>query len=352
MEITVGNRKIGPGNPVFIIAELSGNHNQDFNRALEIIDAAIDAGADAIKLQTYTSDTHTIDSDKDWFKIGKGTLWEGSTIYDLYKTTYTPWEWQPKIKEYVEKKGKILFSAATDKTSINFLVDMGVPIIKVASFELPDLRLLADIGKTKLPVILSRGMATEEEITDAIKVLKLNGTSEIIVLHCVSAYPAPASEMNLATIPDLAKKFGVISGLSDHTLGISVPVAATALGASVIEKHVCLRRADGGSDSAFSLEPDEFKEMVIAVRSAEAAIGVPTYEITEREKAHSVFRRSLFVVQDVKKGEFFTESNIRTIRPGYGIAPKYIDQIIGKQASVNIERGTPVSWELILKEEN
>jgi pseudaminic acid synthase len=347
MEITIGDKKIGPGNPTFIIGELSGNHNQDYGRAIEIIDAAIDAGVDAIKLQTYTSDTHTIDCDKDWFKIGKGTIWEGSNIYDLYKTTYTPWEWQPKLKEYVESKGKILFSAVTDTTSIKFLVDMGVPIIKVASFELPDLRLLAEVGKTKLPVILSRGMASEEEITDALKVLRENGAGEIILLHCVSAYPAPASEMNLATIPDIVKKFEVISGLSDHTLGITIPVAAAALGASVIEKHICLRRADGGADSAFSLEPEELKEMVSSVRSAEAAIGVPTYEITEREKSHSVFKRSLFVVQDVKKGEPFTEENIRTIRPGYGIAPKHIDQVIGKHASCDIERGTPVSWDLI-----
>ena len=344
-----GVRRIGHGSPVFIVAEMSGNHNQSYENALKIIDAAAEAGADAIKLQTYTPDTITIDSDKEYFQVKVNEAWAGQTLYQLYQKAYTPWDWQPKLKDYAGLKGLEVFSTPLYVTARDFLEKMRVDIYKVASFEVVDIPLLKRIGQTKKPVIMSRGMASQEELELAIKTLKENGTSQIALLHCVSSYPAKPEEMNLATIPDMQERFGIVAGLSDHTLGSTIAVAAVVLGASVIEKHATLSRAAGGPDAGFSLEPDELKLMVQAVRDAEAALGKPQYGPGARESENVTFRKSLFAVADIKKGEKFTPENIRSIRPGHGLAPKYYDEVIGKMAAEDIERGIPLAWNLIQK---
>ncbi|MFH0969682.1 MAG: pseudaminic acid synthase [Patescibacteria group bacterium] len=341
-----GKREIGPGNPVFIVAEMSGNHNQDIKKAFKIIDAAAYAGVDAVKLQTYTADTITINSDRKWFKINKGP-WKGKTLYELYKSAYTPWEWQKKLKKYAEKKGLVVFSSPFDETAVDFLEKLKVELYKVASFEVVDMGLLEKIGQTKKPVIISRGMANLEEIKLAIKTLRQNGSKQIAILHCISDYPADPKDMNLATIPDLAKKFGVVSGLSDHTLGITTSIAAVALGASIIEKHLTIDRSEGGPDAGFSLEPQELKELVNAIREVELSIGKPQFSSIKKEDINKTFRRSLFVVKDIRKGEKFTRENVRSIRPGHGLATKYFKKILGKSASFDIEAGTPLSWKLI-----
>jgi len=347
IEMPQENRRIGPGEPVFIIAEMSGNHNQSYERALQIVDAAIEAGVDAIKLQTYTPDTLTIDCDKEYFQVKVNDAWAGQTLYSLYQKAYTPWDWQPKLKEYAESKGVLVFSTPFDETAVDFLEKMNVALYKIASFEVGDLELLKKIGQTKKPVIMSRGMATAEEIELAIKTLKESGTTQVAVLQCVSSYPATPDQMNLATIPDITKKFEAVSGLSDHTLGTTVPLTSVALGASIIEKHFTLRRADGGTDAAFSLEPEEMKQLVTAVREAEKAIGKPFYGAGEKESENLIFRRSLFVVKDVEKGEKFNRDNVRSIRPGHGLEPKYLNKILGKAATRDIERGTPLKWEFV-----
>lgn len=349
MEIQIGKKKIGKNHPVFIVAEMSGNHNQSFKRALKIIDLAIEAGVDAIKLQTYTPDTITLDSNKKYFQIkGKGS-WAGQTLHQLYKKAYTPWEWIPKLKKYTESKGVLIFSSVFDETAINFLERMDVKLYKVASFEIVDIPLLKKVGETKKPVIMSRGMASVKEIELAIKTLKKAGCPQIAILHCISSYPAKPEEMNLKTIPDIAKRFKVIAGLSDHSLSNTVSVAAVGLGARIIEKHFTLRRADGGPDAEFSLEPRELKELVMATREVERALGKPTYKTNKEESKNIVFRRSLFVVKDIKRGEKFTKKNVRSIRPGHGLKPKYYDKVMGKKAKIDIERGTPLGWDLIQK---
>lgn len=346
MEIEIGQRKIGPGHPTFIVAEMSGNHNQSYERALKIIDVAVEAEVDAVKLQTYTPDTITINCDKKYFQV-KGKLWKGQTLYELYKKAYTPWEWQPKLKKYAQSKGLILFSTPFDSTAVDFLEKMRVELYKIASHEVVDVPLLKRIAQTRKPVIMSRGMASVKEIKLAIKILKENGTSKMAVLHCVSSYPAKPEQMNLTTIPDIAKKFKVITGLSDHSLENNAAIASVALGASIIEKHITLRRADGGPDAAFSLEPQEFKFLVKAVREVESALGKPHYGPLASESADVLVRKSLFVVRDIKKGQRFTTQNIRSIRSGYGLSPKYYDEIINKIATVDIERGTPLRQDLI-----
>ena len=346
MNIKINNRLIGSGRPVYVIAEMSANHNRNFNKAVKIIKAAKEAGADAIKLQTYTPDTITIDCNEECFQI-KGTLWDGQTLYDLYKEAYTPWEWQPKLKKIANDLGMDLFSTPFDHTAVDFLAKMGVPVYKVASFELVDIPLLRRIAQTGKPIIMSTGMATLSEIDEAVSAIREAGGSQLALLKCTSAYPAPPDEMNLRTISHLAEAFGVPTGLSDHTLGIAVPVAAVALGACIIEKHFTLSRQDPGPDSAFSLEPHEFKEMVDAIRMAEKAIGEVNYEITEKEQASRVFRRSLFVVKDIKKGEKFTEENVRSIRPSHGLHTRYFEQVIGHKAKRSVQKGTPVSWDLV-----
>lgn len=328
-----------------IIAELSANHNGRLERAKETIRAAADAGADAIKLQTYTADTLTIDCDNEYFRIGGGTLWDGRTLYDLYKEAYTPWEWHSELQQEAFAYGLEFFSTPFDASAVDFLEELDVPLYKVASFELVDIPLLKKIGSTKKPVIMSTGMASEDEIHEALDALRLSGCPEVVLLKCTSAYPANPEDANLVTIPDMVEKFGCKVGLSDHTMGIVVPVAAVALGATVVEKHFTLNRADGGADSGFSLEPDEFKAMAEAIRITESALGSISYGGTEGEQKGKSFRRSLFVVKDMKSGEIFSEDNVRSIRPGYGLPPKYIDEVCGKVAACDILRGTPLKKE-------
>jgi len=344
--VEINDHQIGAEFPVYCIAELSGNHNQDFNQAVDLIRAAKEVGADAVKLQTYTPDTMTIDCDKEYFRI-KGTIWEGKNLYELYGEAFTPWDWQPKLKEIAKGLGLDLFSTPFDATAVDFLEQMGVPAYKVASFEIVDLPLLRKIASTGKPIIMSTGMATLAEVDEAVQTIREAGGTQLALLKCTSAYPALPEGMNLHTIPHLAQAFDVPVGLSDHTLDLAVPVAAVALGACIIEKHFTLSRADGGPDSAFSLEPNEFKTMVAAVRVAEKALGRIHYGVSEAEVKSRVFRRSLFVVKDMKKGEVFTEENVRSIRPGAGLLPKFLQDVMGRKASRNLERGTPLNWDLV-----
>jgi len=345
-KITIANRPIGPGCPAYIIAEMSANHGQDFDQALMILEAAREAGADAVKLQTYTADTLTISCDTEPFRI-RGTAWAGRNLHDLYQEAYTPWDWQPKLVAAAAAMGLHCFSTPFDESAVDFLEAIAVPAHKVASFELVDLALLRKIASTGKPVIMSTGMATLAEIDEAVTTLRRGGCHEIALLKCTSAYPAPAGAMNLRTIPHLAQTFDVVAGLSDHSLGVAAPVTAVALGASVIEKHLTLSRAAGGPDSGFSLEPDEFKAMVTAVREAEQALGTVSYSVTAGEMASRAFRRSLFVVRDIKAGEIFSADTIRSIRPGHGLSPRYLDLALGRRAAVDIQRGTPLAWEHI-----
>ncbi|MGE5370803.1 MAG: pseudaminic acid synthase [Solirubrobacterales bacterium] len=345
--IEIGGRKVGPGEPVYIIAEISANHNQDLQQALDLVKAAREAGADAIKLQTYTPETLTIQCDRPEFRIGGGTLWDNKTLYDLYAEACTPWEWHGEIKRQAEQLGLDFFSTAFDSTAIDFLESLDVKIHKIASFENVDIDLIHRMAVTGKPLIISTGMARLGEIEEAVLTARAGGTDQIALLKCTSAYPAPPEEMNLRTIPHLAEAFGVPVGLSDHTLGVSVPVAAVALGACIVEKHFTLSRAIPGPDSAFSLEPHEMKAMIDAIRITEKALGMVHYGINEREAKSKVFRRSLFVVKDVKAGEVFTEENVRSIRPGYGLHPRYLPNVLGMKASRDIERGTPFDWSLV-----
>jgi len=345
--ILIKNRKIGKGYSVFIVAELSANHLQKFDNAVKLVKAAKEAGADAVKLQTYTPDTITIDCDNEYFQIKQGTLWDGKTLYQLYKEAYTPWEWQPKLKEIAESEGLICFSSVFDKSAVDFLEEIDVPAYKIASFEITDIPLIEYVASKGKPVIISTGIATLSDIEEAVSACKRMGNNQIALLKCTSAYPAPLEEINLKTIPNMAATFKTVVGLSDHTLGISVPIASVALGACIIEKHLTLDRSLGGPDAAFSLEPAEFKAMVNSVREAEKALGEVSYELTEKMKKSREFSRSLFVVKDIKTGEVFTEKNIRSIRPGYGLHPKYFKEILGKKAKNNIKAGNPLSWDLI-----
>lgn len=345
--IEINGRRIGPGEPVYIIAEMSANHNQDFDRAVKIVETAKDVGADAIKLQTYKPDTMTIDCEKEHFRIGEGTIWEGRNLYDLYGEAYTPWDWQPRLKDIAKELGLDLFSTPFDETAVDFLEEMGVPVYKVASFENVDLPLLRRIALTGKPIIMSTGMSSLAEIDEAIRTIREAGGDQLALLKCTSAYPAPPEEMNLRTIPHLAEAFGLPTGLSDHTLGCPMPVAAVAVGACIVEKHFTLSRDEPGADSAFSMEPHEFKAMVEGVRTVEKALGTVQYGVGEREASSRVFRRSLFVVIDTETGERFTSENVRSIRPGYGLHTRHLDDILGRQATQDIERGTPLTWDLV-----
>lgn len=345
-EFEIGGRPIGPGRPAYLIAEVSANHGQRFERAVEIIEAAREAGADAIKVQTYTPDTMTIDCRNEHFLI-RGTMWNGRNLHELYAEASTPWEWQPRLKEVARALGMDFFSTPFDETAVDFLEEMDVPAYKVASFEIVDLPLLRKVAGTGKPVILSTGMASLAEIEEAVLVLRSAGCRQLALLKCTSAYPAPASEMHLRTIPHLAAAFGVPVGLSDHTLGAAVPAAAVALGACLIEKHLTLSRSDPGPDSGFSLEPAEFGEMVRAVRAVEAALGGVRYGSGEEESRSLVFRRSLFVVEDMKAGEEFSAANVRSIRPGYGLHTRHLPEVLGRRAARDIVRGTPLAWPLV-----
>ena len=346
-KITIDAFEISNTSTVFIIAELSANHNQKFEVAVDTIKAMKEAGADAVKLQTYTPDTMTIDSDNEYFQIKKGTLWDGQNLYNLYKQAFTPWEWHPKLKEIAENEGLICFSSPFDKTAVDFLEELNVPAYKVASFEITDIPLIEYIASKGKPVIISTGIATLSDIEAAVNASLRMGNKQIALLKCTSAYPAPLEEVNLRTIPNIAETFNTIVGLSDHTPGISVPIAAVAVGAKIIEKHFILDRNLGGPDAAFSLNPLEFKAMVKSIREVEIALGKVSYELTEKIKASRHFSRSLFVIRDIKKGEQFTETNIKSIRPGVGLHPKHYTEIIGKKAKISIQKGTPLNWECI-----
>lgn len=345
--IEINGRRIGKGYPTYIIAEMSANHNQDFQKAVRIIEAAKKAGADALKLQTYTPDTLTIKCNNEHFQIGKGTLWEGQNFYDLYGEAFTPWDWQPKLKEIANQLGLDLFSSPFDDSAVDFLEEMHVPVYKIASFEIVDLPLLRKIAQTGKPIIMSTGMATLSEIDEAVQTTRGSGGNKLALLKCTSAYPAPPEEMNLRTIPHMAEAFGVPVGLSDHTLDIAVPVTGVALGACIIEKHFTLSRTAPGPDNAFSLEPHEFKTMVEAIRTTEKVLGMVHYGVSESEAKSTAFRRSLFAVQDMKAGEMFTPENVRSIRPGYGLHTRHIEEVIGRYASQDIKRGTPLTWSLV-----
>ena len=325
----------------FIIAELSANHNGSIERAFESIKVAKECGASAIKIQTYTADTMTIKSDKDEFKVKSG-IWSGYELYDLYNEAHTPYEWHKPLFDYAKEIGITIFSTPFDRTAVDLLEDLNTPLYKVASFEVIDLPLIKYIAKTKKPMIISTGMANFEEIREAVEVAKENGCQDLVLLHCISSYPAPIEESNLLTIPDLAEKFGVISGLSDHTMGTVVATTSVALGASVIEKHFTLSRDDKGPDSEFSLEPSELKMLCKDAKVAWRSLGKVGYSLKKSEKLTS--RRSLYIVKDIKKGEEITLENIRSIRPGYGLAPKNITDIIGRRAKEDIEAGTPTKW--------
>jgi N-acetylneuraminate synthase len=346
--VRIGDREIGSGRPVFCVAEMSANHGQDFDQAVRIVRAAKEAGADAIKLQTYTPETMTLACDRPEFRVGVGTIWEGRTLFDLYAEAHTPWDWQPKLAALARELGMLCFSTPFDATSLAFLEsELDPPVHKIASFELVDLPLLRAVGATGKPVIASTGMAEFGEIQEAVDTLREAGASGVVLLKCTSAYPAPPEEMNLRTIPHLAEAFGVPTGLSDHTLGYAISVAAVALGACVVEKHFTLSRALPGPDSSFSLEPAEFRAMVEAIRATEQALGSVRYEVQPHEVAGRVFRRSLFVVQDVRAGELFTEANVRAIRPGHGLPPRDLERVLGRRAAVDCARGTPLRWSLI-----
>ena len=336
--IQIAGRRIGIGCPVYVIAEVSANHRQKLEVAEEIVRAAKKAGADAVKLQTYTPDTMTIACDREEFRIAGGTIWDGRHLHDLYAEAYTPWEWQPRLKKAAEDLGMDLFSSAFDSTAVDFLEQMGVPAHKVASFELVDIPLIQHMARTGKPLIMSTGMAAVEEIEEAVQAAHEAGATQIALLKCTSAYPAPAEEMNLRTIPEMARRFAVPVGLSDHTMGIAVPVAAVTLGACIVEKHLMLSRSMPGPDSKFSLEPPEFKAMVDAVRTAEKALGSVIFGVSGKEEASRAFRRSLFVVEDVKRGGVFTAENVRSIRPGYGLHPRHLPHVLGKRAARDAER--------------
>ncbi|AEH44331.1 pseudaminic acid synthase [Thermodesulfatator indicus DSM 15286] len=346
-EFKIANRKVGNNDSVLIIAELSANHKQDIELAKDTIHAMKESGVDAVKLQTYTPDTITIDCSSEYFQIKGGTLWDGKTLYELYKEAYTPWEWHYELKELAEKLGLIFFSTPFDKTAVDFLEKLNVPAYKIASFEITDIPLIEYAASKGKPMIISTGIATLCDIQEAVEACKRVGNEQIILLKCTSAYPAPLEEVNLKTIPNMAETFNCIVGLSDHTLGISVPIAAVALGAKVIEKHFILYKEIETPDKEFSLTPDEFKDMVNAIREVEKALGQGSYEITEKVKKAKEFARSLFVVKDIKEGETFTGENIRSIRPGYGLHPKYLKNVIGKKAKKFLKKGTPLKWEHI-----
>lgn len=345
----ISNREIGPGRPTFIIAELSGNHHQDINQAMALIDAAAEAGVDAVKSQTYTADTITLNSDSEPFQVKVNEAWKGLTLHQLYQQAFTSWEWLPKMKERAEKHGLLFFTSVFDPTAVDFMESLGVLFYKVASFEVVDIPLLKKIGQTQKPVIMSRGMATDEELKLALQTLWQHGTPNIAVLHCVSSYPAKPEEMNLFTIPEIARTFDVVAGLSNHCLDTITDQLAVAAGAAIIEKHITLRRVDGGPDAAFSHEPAELKSLVKSIRAVETIMGQPQHGAGAKESENIIFRKSLFVSRPIKKGEKFTMENIRSVRPGHGLSPKFMDEVLGKMAARDIAFAEPLNWSMVGK---
>lgn len=338
---------IGKNQPVFIIAELSANHNGSLEVALETIKAAKRAGADAIKLQTYTADTMTINSAKEDFCIKQGTVWDGRLLYELYQEAYTPWEWHKALFAAARAEGLVCFSSPFDRTAVDLLESLGNPAYKIASFEITDIPLIEYVASKGKPVIISTGIAEEEDIELALDACRRQGNNQVALLKCTSGYPAPISEVNMCMVKDLETRFNVVSGLSDHTLGITVPVVATAFGAAIIEKHFILDRSLGGPDASFSLNEQEFTEMVKAVRDASLAIGKVDYSLTDKQRSGRAFSRSLYVVEDMKAGDVFTPKNIRSIRPGFGLHPKHYEAVLGKTITNDAEKGTPLSFQLI-----
>lgn len=343
----IAGRPIGAGASTYVIAELSANHRQSFDAAIQLVGAAADAGVDAVKLQTYTADTITIDADGPEFRIESGTVWDGRTLHDLYAEAATPWEWHGPLQRAASERGLHFFSSPFDDTAVDYLEGLGVPAFKIASFEIVDVGLIARVARTGKPMIISTGMATLEEVGEAVAAARAAGATEIALLKCTSSYPAPPEEADLRTIPDMAARFDVPVGLSDHTLGTVVPVAAVAVGAVIIEKHLTLSRADGGPDGGFSLEPGEMREMVDGIRVAERALGSINYEPSPEEAPSRILRRSLFVVDRVRAGEPFSEANVRSIRPGHGLHTRHLPEVLGRRATRDIERGTPLDWNLI-----
>lgn len=347
MEFKIGNKEIGKNKPTFIIAELSANHMNDFNIAVKTIEAMAEAGADAVKFQTFSPDTITIDCDNEYFQINQGTVWDGQVLHELYEDAYMPWEWQPKLKKIAEDLGLIVFSSPFDKTSVEFLEEMDVPAYKIASFEITDIPLIEYVASKGKPIIISTGIASFEDIELAVKTCLNAGNNQVALLKCTSSYPAPLNEINLNTIPDMFEKFDCIIGLSDHTLGGEVSTAAVALGTNIIEKHFILDRNMGGPDSEFSMEPHEFKQMVDSIRNVEKALGKVNYELSDKMKSNRKFSRSLFVVEDIEKGDILTEDNVRSIRPGFGLHPKYLKEILGKCVKKDLKKGTPFELDFI-----
>ena len=346
--IRIGSAEIGPGRPPFVIAEMSGNHGQSLDKALRLVDAAADAGAHALKLQTYTADTITLDvRDGDFFIDDPKSLWRGQALYDLYKLAFTPWEWHAPIFERARARGLVVFSTPFDPTAVDFLESLDVPCHKIASFENGDIPLIRKVAATGKPIVMSTGTATLAEIEEAVAAARDAGCRDLVLLKCTSNYPADPKDANLATLPALAQKFGCLVGLSDHTLGTAVPVAAVALGACVVEKHLALSRADADVDSAFSLEPAELAQLVQDVRRAWLAVGSVRFDLTESEQASRKHRRSLFVAQNVRAGEPLTAQNVRSVRPASGLPPKYLCQVLGSLAARDLPKGTPLSWDCI-----
>jgi pseudaminic acid synthase len=345
-EVTIDGRRIGRSHPPYVIAEMSGNHNGEIGRAFRLIDAAAEAGADAVKLQTYTADTITIDHDGPGFRL-EGGLWDGRTLHELYREAQTPWDWHAPLFEHARRRGITIFSSPFDATAIDLLESLGAPAYKIASFELVDLPLIRRAARTGKPLVMSTGLATLGEIEEAVAAARGGGATEILLLHCTSAYPTPPEEANLRTMAHMASGFAVPVGLSDHTMGMAVPVAAVALGAVAIEKHFTLARADGGPDAAFSLEAPELKEMVAACRAAWAALGQVDYGVSPGEGGGRFVRRSLYVVADVAAGTPLTEANVRSIRPGFGLLPKHLPDVLGRRATRALTRGEPLDWSMI-----
>ena len=344
-EIKIGRHIISNDSPTYMVAEMSANHNMDFNRAKAIIKAAKESGADAIKIQTYTPDTITIDSDMPAFRTNG--IWKGETLYELYKKAYTPWEWQEELRDYANELEIDFFSSPFDLTAVDFLEGLEVPAYKVASFEINDIPFIRKIARNQKPIIISTGIAHIEDIDLALRTCKEEKNDNVILLKCISSYPAPYENMNLNVIPNMQQTFDCVCGLSDHSMGTEIPVAAVALGARVIEKHFTLSRQDGGEDSLFSMEPQEFKEMVKQIRNVEKALGKVTYELNQSQLESRIYSRSLFVVKDIKQGEKFTEDNVKSIRPGIGMHTKHWNEVLGRTARCNIKKGTPMQWQYV-----
>ena len=347
--ININKKTVGNDFPIYIIAEMSGNHNMDFNRAVKIMEAAKESGADAIKIQTYTADTITLNCDNQYFQITQGTLWDGRTLHKLYEEAYTPWEWQPELKKIANEMGLDFFSSPFDFSSVDFLEKMDVPAYKIASFEITDIPLIRKVAGLGKPVIISTGIAKLADIELALQTCRETGNEDVILLKCCSEYPTPYEDINLRTMQSMEQTFDCIVGLSDHTMGNAVATASVALGGKVVEKHLTLSRADGGVDSAFSMEPAEFKKMVDDIRIVEKAIGRVTYDLTDKQLAEREHSRSLFIAQDMKAGDQFTPENLRSVRPGFGLHTKYYEQLLGKKIARDVSMGTPMAWELVEK---